>query len=357
MTKPIGRRSLLTLALAAPTSLIVAPPGHATSPVTVQRIKFADAMTAMSRASDASTTGTTYTTGPLATQLFRVAGLTWRGSTDATARIRLRTGGVWSMWSTVVADEHYPEAGGPDAETARSGTAPIIVAPSDGIEVEVNTLTEVPGGLFIELIDPGVAPLDSDPGPLPHAKSLASPYIRSRAKWGADESVRESGKPEYHQVRGAFVHHTAGSNRYSKSDVPGIIRGIYAYHVNGRGWRDIGYNFLVDKFGRIWEGRYGGITKAVVGAHAYGYNRFAFGAAVLGTYSGNQPPTAVLNAFSKLIAWKFDVHGVDPRRVSYPDLKDVPAIAGHRDGGATLCPGDKLYAMLSVVRGGVADKL
>jgi hypothetical protein len=140
--------------------------------------------------------------------------------------------------------------------------------------------------------------------------------------------------------------------------VPGIIRSIYTYHVKGRGWKDIGYNFLVDRFGRIWEGRYGGVTRAVIGAHTAGYNSYAFGTALLGSYGGTDPSNAALDAFADVIAWKFSVHKVDPRRVSYPpSLKQQPAIAGHRDATATECPGARLYGKLSTIRGRVANRL
>ena len=80
--------------------------------------------------------------------------------------------------------------------------------------------------------------------------------------------------------------------------MPALLRGIYAYHVEGRGWRDIGYNFLVDRFGRIWEGRYGGVDKAVVGAHTLGYNEVAFAMSAIGNFDIAQPPQAVINAYA-----------------------------------------------------------
>jgi putative cell wall-binding protein len=181
------------------------------------------------------------------------------------------------------------------------------------------------------------------------------PAIYSRAQWGADESIREPGDPDYGQVLGTFVHHTAGTNSYTEAEVPAIIRAIYAYHVNGRGWRDIGYNFLVDRFGRTWEGRYGGVDRAVVGAHTAGYNSSAFGTSVLGTYTSKAPEDAVLFAYERLIAWKFTLHGVEPdASVAYPGQKTLPAIAGHRDADATECPGQLLYDKLGAIRLGTA---
>ena len=110
------------------------------------------------------------------------------------------------------------------------------------------------------------------------------------------------------------MHHTVNANDYTEAQVPGIIRSIYAYHVQSRGWSDIGYNFLVDRFGRIWEGRYGGVDKPVVGAHTLGYNEYSFAMSAIGNFDVVQPPEAMLQAYGALFAWKLALHGVDPPR-------------------------------------------
>ena len=116
------------------------------------------------------------------------------------------------------------------------------------------------------------------------------PTIYSRAQWGADESIRNKSALRYGTVSAGFVHHTVNANDYTEAEVPGILRSIYAYHVKSRGWSDIGYNFLVDRFGRIWEGRYGGVDKNVVGAHTLGYNDYAFAMSAIGNFDVVQPP-------------------------------------------------------------------
>ena len=115
--------------------------------------------------------------------------------------------------------------------------------------------------------------------------------IYSRAQWGADESMRD-GSPSYFEVHGGFVHHTVNANDYKRKDVPAIIRSIYAYHTQSRGWSDIGYNFLVDRFGRIWEGRYGGVDRPVVGAHTLNYNSYSFAMSAIGNFELVQPSAA-----------------------------------------------------------------
>ena len=138
--------------------------------------------------------------------------------------------------------------------------------------------------------------------------------------------------------------------------MPGILRSIYAYHTQSRGWSDVGYNFLVDKFGRIWEGRAGGIDRPVVGAHTLGYNDYAFAMSAIGNFETVQPKPAMLQAYGALMAWKLSLHGVDAsstKQVVGPD--SFQAINGHRDAGSTACPGRNLYAKLSVIREHAAE--
>ena len=114
--------------------------------------------------------------------------------------------------------------------------------------------------------------------------ATAAPSIVPRLSWGADESIRR-GPPSYAaDVRFAIVHHTAGRNDYTRAEAPAIVKGIQLFHVQGNGWNDIGYNFLVDRFGTIYEGRFGGVDRNVIGAHALGFNTESVGIALLGTY-------------------------------------------------------------------------
>ena len=296
------------------------------------------------------------------TKPFQLAALTWDDveRTGTTVWARTRADGRWSSWTELEAGD-APDPDSAEAEQAtRGGTEPLIVSESDGVQVRISSddaaLLE---GLQIDLVDPGESSTDttlaSAASATTESAGASMPEIYTRAQWGADESIREPGEPDYGQVLGTFVHHTAGTNSYTEADVPAIIRAIYAYHVNGRGWRDIGYNFLVDRFGRIWEGRYGGVDRAVVGAHTAGYNSSAFGTSVLGTYTSKAPEGVVLDAYERLIAWKFTLHGVDPdASVSYPERKTLPAISGHRDADATECPGQLLYDKLGAIRLGTA---
>jgi hypothetical protein len=127
--------------------------------------------------------------------------------------------------------------------------------------------------------------------------------------------------------------------------------------VTSLGWNDIGYNFLVDRFGRIWEGRAGGVDRAVIGAHTVGHNSEAFAMSAIGTFSTAAPPAAVVSAYQRLFAWKFAVHGVNPRKPVLYGGKAYNAILGHRDVYGTECPGQRLYNLLPAIRSGTIARM
>ncbi|MFG2215578.1 peptidoglycan recognition protein [Streptomyces sp. NPDC048685] len=187
------------------------------------------------------------------------------------------------------------------------------------------------------------------------------PRIVTRKGWGADEKLRERKFVYTGKVKAAFIHHSATGNNYKCSQAPSVLRGIYRYHVKSSGWRDIGYNFAVDKCGNIYEGRAGGVTKAVLGAHTLGFNANSMGIAVLGTFTKSNPPAAAVNAVAKLTAWKLGLFGANPRgkvtlvsggsnKYKKGKKAKLNVISGHRDGFATECPGARLYKKLGSAR-------
>jgi hypothetical protein len=195
----------------------------------------------------------------------------------------------------------------------------------------------------------------------------AQPAIQPRAAWGAQDCVPRSG-PVYGDVQVAFVHHTVSANDYTAAEVPSIILSICRYHRNSNGWNDIGYNFLVDKFGTLWEGRAGGIDQAVVGAQAQGYNSHSTGIAEIGTHSSVPATSETIDAIARLIQWKLPLHGAPTQGTvtltsgggslnRYPSGTPVTLdrISGHRDGDNTSCPGDALYAQLPDLRARVGN--
>jgi hypothetical protein len=164
-------------------------------------------------------------------------------------------------------------------------------------------------------------------------------------------------------VQAAFVHHTVTANEYGPQDSAAIVLGIAKFHRDTNGWNDIGYNFLVDQYGQVFEGRAGGIDQAVVGAHAQGYNAQSTSVAQLGTFSAQPITPQAMSATAQLLGWKLSLHGVPTEGTVVltsggGSLNRFPAgtpvivnrICGHRDGDATSCPGDALYAQLPELR-------
>ena len=299
--------------------------------------------------------------------------------------VRTRKAGRWSTWSALeYHDDHGPDASESEGRTERAGTEPTVVGHVQSVQVRAWTATgRAPRGIKVAVIDPGVGHMEReapaiDTAALDQPKSRTAqptgqptgqaepassdialsamavspkPEIFSRAQWGANEKLRDQSAPSYGTIKTGFVHHTVNANNYPKDDVPKLLRSIYAYHVEARGWRDIGYNFLVDRFGRIWEGRWGGVDKAVVGAHTLGYNEVAFAMSAIGNFEEVQPPEAVLEAYAKLFAWKLSKYDIkaDATKLWVKD-RYLQGINGHRDVGQTACPGKYLYAQIPKIR-------
>ncbi|TFV85685.1 DUF4214 domain-containing protein [Blastococcus sp. CT_GayMR20] len=311
------------------------------------------------------------------TEPFSSVGVTWQADseiTDVVAQIRVkRPSGRWSGWTTLEADdaEQVAPPGSADA-VVRAGTAPYWTDDARGIEVVVQGARgDVPEDVRVALIDPGESAADSAPAVASAAQdqanaAVAMPPIVSRAAWGADPNLMQW-TPQYAPtIKAATIHHTADSNNYSAEQVPAIMRSIYAYHSQTRDWGDIGYNVIVDKFGRIFEGRAGGLASTVIGAHAGGFNTNTFGVSMLGNYDLVGVPQATINAIADVIAWKFSLYNVDPAgstvltsagggtsRYAAGQQVALPTIFGHRDVGSTACPGKYGYVKLPEIRAGV----
>ena len=190
-----------------------------------------------------------------------------------------------------------------------------------------------------------------------------APSIISRAEWGADESLR-CGTPQYGRgIRAAVVHHTAGSNDYSPQESAGIVKAIYTYHSKTLGWCDIAYNALVDKYGQVFEGMAGGLTKPVEGFHTGGFNRDTWGVAMIGNFDDVPPTPLQIRAVGRLLGWRLSMDNIDPKGTvalestgshftTFPagSLAKLPTIFTHRDVGNTDCPGNAAYALMDEIR-------
>jgi hypothetical protein len=289
---------------------------------------------------------------------FNLVGVHWRGS----GRIWFRTAsgiGPWSAWR-----EARPEAeDGPDPTSkeakARAGWKignPYWTGPAERIQYRV-------AGRIVRLRAHFVS---STPRAAPLQVALAgTPRIISRAGWGANESIVRASPSYADRLAFAVVHHTAGSSPSTPAESAAIVRAIQRYHVLSNGWNDIGYNFLVDRFGQVFEGRRGGIGRNVIGAHAQGFNTGSAGIAVIGSYGSTPISPEAEEALVSLLAWRLDVGHVDPAsRLAWTSLGSpkyssgtrvwLDAVSGHRDVGLTSCPGSLLYRELGDIAGKAA---
>jgi N-acetylmuramoyl-L-alanine amidase len=288
-------------------------------------------------------------------QPFDMLGVHWQGPGSVAFRTR-SAAGRWSAWVTAD-DDSGPDAGSRERQRAwRDGNLDWV---GDSIAAQFRA-----SGMVTRLrayyLDSRVAAR--------RPRTLASagmPAIVPRSSWQADEAITRA-KPQYApRLELAIVHHTAGTNSYTPGQAAAIVRGIEIYHVQANGWNDIGYNFLVDRFGTIYEGRAGGVTRNVIGAHAEGFNRGTVGVALIGNFQAATPPPAMRSALVTLLAWRLDVAHVDPLstvvyrsggNLTYKAGRRVTlrAISGHRDTGPTACPGSGAYRLLPGIARAVA---
>ncbi|MDQ3378902.1 MAG: N-acetylmuramoyl-L-alanine amidase [Actinomycetota bacterium] len=290
----------------------------------------------------------------VAEKRFTLAGIHWRGPGRVVFRSR-SFDGTWSAWRPAAPeDEDGPDAGSRETRL-RAGWRignPWWVGPSDRIQVRTTgRVTRVRAHLVW-------SPENRIPFRTPAATT--TPPIVPRLSWAADESIRRAPPAYADQIRFSVVHHTAGQNDYSRAQAPAIVKGIQLYHVQSNGWNDIGYNFLVDRFGTIYEGRFGGVERNVVGTHAQGFNTGSVGVALLGSYGNAAPSEAAQDAIAQLLSWRLDLAHVDPTTAltfvsggSNRFPSGVPVllrgVSGHRDTGFTECPGNQLYGRLNSI--------
>jgi hypothetical protein len=279
---------------------------------------------------------------------FDMVGLHWRGPGSVEFRTH-SIGGRWSAWQPAA-----PEAEDLPDHPSRSWHLgnPYWVGASDRIAYRFRGRVTRLRAYFIESPEERI--------PLRRFSMTGSPPLISRTAWGADEAIRRAPPSYARSLQFAVVHHTAGTNSYTAAQSAAVVRGIEVYHVKGNGWNDIGYNFLVDKYGQVFEGRYGGVDKNVIGAHAEGFNTGSVGIALIGTYESTAPTAAEKTALANLLAWRLDIAHVDPLStltyVSGGDAKFpvgtpvfLRAVSGHRDTGFTTCPGAVLYGQLGAL--------
>jgi hypothetical protein len=328
-------------------------------------------------------------TEAIETEDVQTLGITWPEGAEAgglAPQVRTREGETWSGWSALEVSETAPDAGSADAtHETRSGTDSFWIGEADA--VQLSFLATPDGGpadmaltlVGSELVEPAAAGVQGtvegavaegdafvrsavyrDDSAASVRTVASQPAVISRAQWGARGQV--CAPDVARSLVGAVVHHTAGSNAYtSVAAAMQQIRNDQAYHIDGRGWCDLGYNFIVDKWGNIYEGRANSLSQAVIGVHAGGFNTGTVGVAMLGTYS-SAPSAATQQAVGAIIGWRLGTYGLDPQGwMSYATgvgensryqntTVSLPRVFGHRDVSYTACPGDGGQAALQNIR-------
>ena len=298
-----------------------------------------------------------------------MVGADWGGGHQV-VEVRASRDGTWGPWYAFDTHvEHGPDVGTDEDERSVAMSEPVWTGPADLFQFRSSAPLPRLDVSTVAMVGGGGLEWTPDAAGNGAAQALAArPAIRTRASWGADESFRNDDPKVHQDARFAIIHHVGGGN-WPEGDIENgcayaddWIRGIYAYHTNSRNYDDIAYNFVVDPCGNVWEGRTGGVENAVQGAHASGFNQGSVGVLALGTFSGDTPDPVtpeLLNGITRLLAWKFDVHHVDPdgttteiaggggsSRYDDGDLVVLPVISAHQVQNATSCPGNDLMAAL-----------
>lgn len=280
-----------------------------------------------------------------------------RRDSDPVASVRVSEDGItWSQWTALTIDGDVT-----DRSESRFATG---IAHFGGAERYLQIAFDRPVDRLTVTMFPPVRPRD-DARALVSQPATGESYrfgnveVRARSEWGCPDGEGARWTPAYTTVTHAVVHHTAGAN--SVPDWDAELRNIWYLHTVTNGWGDIGYNYLIDPNGVVYEGRAGG--NAAIGAHFSCRNTNTAGVSLLGTYTSVAPTAAALASLRRVLAEIARKNGIDPTATALhvPSALLVPTIMGHRDGNSskltctvTTCPGDVLYAMLPAIRTDVA---
>jgi N-acetylmuramoyl-L-alanine amidase-like protein len=290
---------------------------------------------------------------------FDLIGLRWAGDGALEAQVRARRrGGDWTEWLPLPSAADH----GPDDDRSRvGGTDPAWTGTADQFQLRFRGHAPGLRARFVRA-RPTAGAARRLGARLSRRKQVTAPPIITRAEWGGD-AVTPRDAPSFGEVQLALVHHTVSANDYGPGDSAAIVLGIARFHRDSNKWNDLGYNFLVDKYGQIFEGRAGGVEQAVIGAHAQGYNASSTGVACIGTFEAVAQTEAGMNALARLIGWKLALHGIpvegavtvtsaggSTNRFPRGAPVTLSRICGHRDGDKTSCPGDALHGQLADLR-------
>ncbi|GAB48986.1 N-acetylmuramoyl-L-alanine amidase [Mobilicoccus pelagius] len=321
-----------------------------------------------------------------------VVGATWAEGSGARVGLtyRVRRDGRWGPWRSIHV-ETCPGCADPGART-RAGSEPVVVNGATHVQARLVASGAPVRDARLSIVDAAASPASSGaasltppvgapvgasvgadgaaavaggstasagrrvsrvaglpaaPAGLPGPRAMPT----KREVWGASET-RPARRMPIVAAHGIAVHHTAGTNSYSRAQVPAILRGIQRFHTRDRGWSDIGYNVLVDRYGRVWEGRYGGVGIPHKGAHASGVNQAYLGVAYIGDSSTAPVPAVVMDSLVDVVAWTSVRYGFDVSGRMRVGGRLAPVVPGHYQVGntRTSCPGVGLARRLPEIR-------
>ncbi|MCB0632815.1 MAG: N-acetylmuramoyl-L-alanine amidase [Saprospiraceae bacterium] len=271
--------------------------------------------------------------------------LKWEGDVDELMIRFSPDGEQWSDWQLMPRDEHSPEL--------PVSTLGITAATDRFFQVKGNAGTGNSYRLECHFYSPGPSDATREqPVTAGQGRSCDDlmPAVIRRTEWCPNGDCAEHPDPAFAPVTHLVIHHSAGTN--VASDWAAIVRAIWDLHVNGNGWSDIGYNWLIDPDGRIYEGR----SNDAIGAHFCAKNTGTIGVCVMGDFTNEPPKGAAVESLVDLLSWKACSYDIDPLGETYhaSSAEILPNIIGHRDGCSTACPGDMFYPLLPAVRDAVA---
>ncbi|MFD2797601.1 N-acetylmuramoyl-L-alanine amidase [Promicromonospora vindobonensis] len=315
---------------------------------------------------------------------FQTVGASWPAAIDAQVpelQVRAQAeDGTWGQWTHLEKSSDVP-----DGEQTEFLSAPVHVGEAVAVQVAtVDKAASVPEGIKLTLVTSEqvqtVAATTS--GAVEASAATNGPTIVTRAEWGAapprpiddcppagGDGVPGTTWGAADRLDGAVVHHTVNPNDYATvAAAMQLIRNDQAYHQNSHGWCDIGYNFLVDKWGNIYEGAQGSIEDPIIGAHAGGFNTRTVGVSMVGTYTNVAPSAAQKDGVAQIAGYRLSQYGANPAesatftsagltsggRYAASEQVVLPRVFGHRDTHQTECPGDMGYPQLASIRNAAA---
>ncbi|MEX2425367.1 MAG: N-acetylmuramoyl-L-alanine amidase, partial [Thermomicrobiaceae bacterium] len=286
-----------------------------------------------------------------AAQQFESVEIGWNAEIPDGSRLDLRVrtsvdGEQWTDWHHMHLDTHIDQA-----TTPRVYAMPHISGPSNHVQYELQLIPSMSGATpSVHEVEIGCVDTSPPAQFMSTVENEIDGWIISRAGWGANEDLRysdgsERWTPRYAPIQKVIVHHTVTST--GGSDPAAVVRSIYYYHAVTLGWGDIGYNYLVDQSGNVYEGRYGG--PEVIGAHTLSNNTGSLGIAAIGNFENSDTSQAAIASMARIVGER--APHLDPMGAgAFGNHTSVPNVCAHRDFMATECPGNGIYSRLPEIR-------